>query len=656
MSALFTARGISPTDEQLAIQTAAEPTIVIEANAGAAKTTTLALRMAQAWQQGVAPAQIHALTYTDPACDAMRAALKLLGVPFEVARRFRISTFEAFAAAVLLKLEGAPVSALATPELHKPWVLQALQQVENNPDERWPDELAFPATGDATVEAFLAECRLLKGSMLLDLQAPQSRITPTVAGDLGRSYALLKTFRAFETLRRGGHPDRPRFRGPFDATYDLARLFWRDEFPPDAPGWPAALRLLVVDEMHDMNQAMFVILARLLNSHRRAMFCGAGDRDQVIHKIAGADARFMHDALQAATGRTVQRYPLTASYRFGRTLSAMASRVANKPYASACEHETRVVVLGYDSGAQCASLIVEQAAQWQARFGSRQMAQFVVLLRHGHQSVRLENALLEAGIAYVTRGFDSYLLRPEILLVRGLLAVATDDLSSVEDPDTRRRILEAFIVFGEIRITVGHDDEQDQAVLRRQAVQAVVENPRILSAFFENQVLRNAAPPVRDRLLAAVDTARSAPGPDLLGRVLEVLQVPVLAARVLVEQQRLRDVNHNIAGLRASAAAFTDAAAFFASLNGAELRQRKLKRSDSLLLASVESVKGLEFDHVLLPYLSRHTFPDADCAPDEERNLFYVGITRARKFLTLCADRAQPSRFIADAGAKLTAG
>ena len=46
---------ITPTDEQVAVQMSAERTLIIEANAGAAKTTTLALRMAQAWTTGMPP-------------------------------------------------------------------------------------------------------------------------------------------------------------------------------------------------------------------------------------------------------------------------------------------------------------------------------------------------------------------------------------------------------------------------------------------------------------------------------------------------------------------------------------------------------------------------------------------------------------------------
>jgi DNA helicase-2/ATP-dependent DNA helicase PcrA len=279
------------------------------------------------------------------------------------------------------------------------------------------------------------------------------------------------------------------------------------------------------------------------------------------------------------------------------------------------------------------------------------MAGFAVLVRHAHQSVAIENALLDAQLPYVTAGLPSYLLRPEVLLVRGVLAVASDDFSSVQDADTRRRILEAFVFFGDVRITTGDSEPQDQALLMRQALQAVVENPRMLSVFFDNQVLRNAEPAVRERLQAAVAVARREQGPDALHRLLQALQVRALAARVLVERAQLREVEGNLAGLLASAAGYTNAAAFFASLNEAELRQQRLKRSNCLVVSSIEAAKGLEFDHVLLPELSHAVFPDGESPLADERNLFYVAMTRARRCLTLFVPRGQPpSRFLADAG------
>ncbi|MBP7916412.1 MAG: UvrD-helicase domain-containing protein, partial [Giesbergeria sp.] len=64
----FTAKRITPTPQQLAVQTASAQTLLIEANAGAAKTTTLALRMAEGWARGIRPEDFLALTHTASAC------------------------------------------------------------------------------------------------------------------------------------------------------------------------------------------------------------------------------------------------------------------------------------------------------------------------------------------------------------------------------------------------------------------------------------------------------------------------------------------------------------------------------------------------------------------------------------------------------------
>ena len=650
----FTPDTLRPTPEQLAIQTATDKYIVVEANAGAAKTTTLALRMAESAAWGVPPEKIIALTYTEPACDALRAALKKLGVPYDTARRFRIGTFEQFATAVLRRVEGGAPEQLLTPQGLRPHVLAALQLVEDNANERHPDRLMFPAAGDALVEEFLREAHHLKGTMQLDTDLEERPLTPDTADDLGRNYALLKAFRVYENQRRRGSVDHPLFRGPGDATYDLAQLIWSDNLERGAPGWPVGIRTLVLDEMHDLNQCMFVILDRILTSNREAFFCGAGDRDQVIHKVAGADARFMGDALEDQGRRKVRRCPLTASYRFGSRLAQGASRLAGKPYASHADGDTRVTVALYDGPGQCEAHVVAAAQAWRSEKAHR-LSQFAVLLRHPHQSVAIENALLRAGLPYVTAGFDSYLVRPEVLLVRGLLAVATRDFSSIDDPDTRRRIVEAFVFFGDITITTRESDRDEPAALLAHAVRAVTDDPTILPVFFDNQVLRNAVPAVRQRLEAAVAVARDHQGDGLLAALLAALQPRELASRVLVGVAPLRAIEANLAGLQRSAEGHPSAAAFFQSLNTFERQQRERRAADCLVLAQVEATKGLEYEQVVIPFLRQDTFPDRDTPDEEERNLFYVAITRARGQLSLLAHARAPSRFVADAGWKVPA-
>ena len=645
--ARFTAQNIVPTAEQVAIQTATENTIIIEANAGAAKTTTLALRMAESWTRGVQPADCLALTYTDEAREALGLALVKIGVPTPVARQFGIDTFESFARRVLRELDGEAVPLKADAEALKSVVWEAIEAVAGDESERWRDDLVIPSMGDnATIEAFLRVNRNLKGRMRLDLDESGSATTPDFAAAIGCDYTLLKVFKAYERIRRGGHPDHPVFRGPFDATYDLARLILDDDVPDTLSTWPARVKMLMVDEMHDMNQAMFLILSKLLGTHR--FFCGVGDVDQVIYSAAGAEARFLGDEIARTNARQIRRYALTASFRYDASLARAVSRFKQKKCVSSSDHATALQTQPYDDegGQSCEALLIEEIRG--GRVARRKHPTFAVLLRHADQSVALENALLAADIAYTTRGFDSYLLRPEILLIRGLLAVAADRFTSIDDPQTRRRVVEAFVFFCDVRIASAGLEHLTQRELVERAVVGVTANPLILSSFFDNQVLRGVEPSVARRLRAAVHIARTETGAHLLDKVVDALRMDLLAASVFVEQARRDEVQGNLHELRHSAKRFSTPAAFFQSLNDAEVKQRQLRASASgVMLADVASVKGLEFDHVALPYLKQGEFPGPRGTPLEEENLFYVGMTRARKSLSLYAHREQPSAFVA---------
>ena len=97
----------------------------------------------------------------------------------------------------------------------------------------------------------------------------------------------------------------------------------------------------------------------------------------------------------------------------------------------------------------------------------------------------------------------------------------------------------------------------------------------------------------------------------------------------------------------------------YTSLEGKESK----KNSDAVQLMTLHSAKGLEFDHVFIVGLEEGIFPAQRSISDmqrmeEERRLAYVGITRARKKLTLTMceirrlygkeERNLPSRFLAE--------
>ncbi|MBI3430114.1 MAG: ATP-binding domain-containing protein, partial [Actinobacteria bacterium] len=66
-------------------------------------------------------------------------------------------------------------------------------------------------------------------------------------------------------------------------------------------------------------------------------------------------------------------------------------------------------------------------------------------------------------------------------------------------------------------------------------------------------------------------------------------------------------------------------------------------------LATLHAATGLEWEHVFLVGVNEGILPTNENAVEEERRLFYVGITRAKRHLNL-SYRSTPSRFLREAG------
>ncbi|MDE2592811.1 MAG: ATP-dependent helicase [Burkholderiales bacterium] len=645
----FTPKGIVPTDEQLAIQLGRHKRVVVQANAGAAKTTTLALRMGQALARGADPDRILAVTYTDAAVLALKQALDRLGVAAAVRNRIKIRTFDDFCRARLQHMEGGSVHDYERPEQLKPFVLQAIERVMSNPDERHTDEFAIEGSGEAMVEGLLNSFARLKGTLQWQMEAGDQVLTPALASELGHDYLTLRVFWAYEVIRRGGHPDHPAFRAPHDATYDLATQLLDEDAFADLPA-PLALglHLVLVDEMHDTNRAMFTVLRHLLAQNPQTAFVGVGDRDQVIHAVAGAEAGFMADTFEREIG-PAERLPLTASYRFGPQLAAAVSRLSHKAYESRSSIQTDVQLIAYDEPKEAnrhIAKLIEQGAGLTPRSSRSDIA---ILLRQPHQSVALENHLLDQGVDYRTSGFEPYLVRPEVLFVRGLIACAQNSFAGIEQIDTRMRVLQAMLMFTGSFVDSEHSDPEERLKVQHEAIKSVAHTPELVGPFLDNQILRNASAAIRHRLEAALGIASVNATDVLLDRFVQALAPQSLAARVMVQASDIEQVSANIQGLIASAATYDNVASFFRAMNEREIRQQAMRGRDCVVLSSIEAAKGLEFDHAIMPGLNKGEFAIGGNTTDNH-NLLYVGMTRARQRLTLLCDRRRPSQYLVEAG------
>jgi DNA helicase-2/ATP-dependent DNA helicase PcrA len=203
-----------------------------------------------------------------------------------------------------------------------------------------------------------------------------------------------------------------------------------------------------------------------------------------------------------------------------------------------------------------------------------------------------------------------------------------------------------------------HDKESPEERLQ-DAINVMVRDPSLLTGFFDHQILPHAQannPRIAERLLAARDIAENDREPQAFSRLLDALDMPAWASTHWVEEQRRTDALAHFEGLKTAAANFGSASAFFDHLNSVELNfearytsSKKTADASALWLADIPSVKGLEFEHVVIPFLTKSQFPSAQReSMDDERNLFYVAMTRAKSALTLLGSKNAPSQFLAE--------
>jgi DNA helicase-2/ATP-dependent DNA helicase PcrA len=640
----FTPQGLIPTAEQTAIQLAQNKVVLVDANAGAAKTTTLALRIGEALTRGLGPEQILALTFTPEAREVLRRRLLEVGVARATVERVAVLSFEDFSAWMLDLTDGDNVRQCHETRALKNYALQAMDYA----GERYAgsvDGLELH-THSLALSQFLDVQLSLKATMALDSDV--EFMGPEEAAEvLGVPLTDYLTTLEYERMRLDGGAGAV-FRGPFDATYDLAcNLHGGGRLAEQFPDY----RLVLCDELHDLNEAAFRILDALID-RPQCYFVGAGDKDQVIHAKLGASDEYLNRRF-AERYPKLQRYPLTQTWRHGPHLAYAMAEFKQKQVESSLPLRTEIRQAHYTSAAECAQRVVAAVREWKA--DGYDIDGCAILIRDRHQSMEIENALIEADIDYRTPPMAGYLQRDEILFLRGLLAIALKDFGAVKSDQVRTAIVDALVAFSEMKFSAHSMDNFKQQI---------VKSPDLLGELFmiEDERRDGVEPNYRD--VASVATKRAVisalawlsdvdpatPAATVLTELCERVQLATTARRIFVRAYDAGVINKSIASLLAAAAASGQSLReFWNAVNAREAFVRRKRDRKSVLIECAANAKGKEFDHVILPFLQDGEFPHPLQPKREEENLFYVAATRARARLTLLSpsDTAQRSSFIA---------
>lgn len=632
-SAQFFPTGFVPTEEQIRIQTSRSRTSLVIANAGAAKTTTLALRIGEALTRGLPPEDIIALTFTDEARQVLQARLAEVGIAYNTARRVNVHTVEDFAQRVLAKIEDARPVPLPSTREQQSYALDALEHVAIN-HPQYADLLDI-RTHNTAVSQFLDNLLKLKATMALAAgDVDDAEYTADTLGIPLTDYLWAIEYEK-QRIDVFGFIDA---RGFFDATYDLACLL---RSGADARDVLPAYRLVLCDELHDINEASFGIIEALL-SVGITYFVGVGDKDQVIYSHLGADESFLQHRI-AASFPDCARFPLTMTYRHGPHLAYAMEAFKRKPVDSNLPLRTDIHELTYAGTPDaCGAAVVNAVLRWKQ--DRKPLDQCCILYRDAHQSIAIENALMNAGVQYRTLTMKSYLLREEILFLRGMIAIALDDFHHVAAPATREAIVDALTTFAQVPLTPQELSE---------AKTTLAKEPSALKHFFTGQIQRVGSPAARTRIADAVEHLRSlsadTPAHVALAAVRDMVDMDKLATRLYVHPYEASVVTKSVTGFIASAQNSGKTLREFSEwIGAAEAFAGARPGKNTVLMDCIVNVKGKEFDYVVLPFMDAGEFPNPLRELGEEENLFYVAATRTKSRLTLVSaqDETRRSAFI----------
>ena len=585
-------------EQRAAVEHEGGPLLVL-AGAGTGKTTTLTARVGRLLERGVPAHRVLLLTFT------RRAAAEMLG---RAARDRRQKPWGGTFHSVAHRIVAANAAALGL-----------------------PGDFAVIDPADAAdlldlvrEEQGLARAgrRTPRKGLLLDLYSrsvntgrPLSETlseTAPWAADLVEPVAgVIKAYVA-----------RKRSRALLD--FDDLLLYWRAAVRDEVLGRRLAglFDAVLVDEYQDVNQLQVDIVHGLCAGD--TVLTAVGDDAQAVYGFRGASARHILDLPAQFPGTTVVR--LVRNYRSSQPILDLA----NAAWTGAAVRYAKDLVAVRAGGVRpelvdCADEAT-QAEEVCARVlaarerGSRLRDQ-AVLFRAGRGSDLLELELTRRRIPYVKYGGVRYL---EAAHVKDLLALYRL-ADNPRDETAWFRLLQLL-------------DGVGPATARRVVDSLDLDRDGVLDRW-DATALPECARADADRLVAAL-AERGRDRADTLRQAL----VPVVQGAYPDAAARLADLER----LSAAAAEHGDLRTFVVELaldpprsTGADAVPPSVDE-DWLVLSTVHSAKGLEWNAVHLLHVTEGSFPSdmgvsTPDGLDEERRLFHVALTRARDALHLYA-------------------
>jgi len=614
------------------------PLLVI-AGPGSGKTRVITRRIAYLIFCGIRPWNILAITFTNKAAGEMRRRVDDLVEE----RGVWISTFHSFCARQLRRWAdrlgyGRDFTIFDSDDSRK--LITQIIKDEELLKEDWQ-----PASVQAAISSHKSQ---------LNTADDVARLAESTGE--ARQSVMARIYRRYQAeLRRANCMDFD------DLLMQMVLLLRRDA---DAVQRLAAQhQFVLVDEFQDTNQSQYEIVRLLSQGHRN--LCATGDPDQSIYGWRGAEIRnilnFESDFPDAKVVFLERNYRSTGTIleAADAVVARNLKRKKRRLYTTNPEGE-KIHITAFEDGAREAQAAAERIAEnIAAGVGPDEIA---VFYRVNWLSRQFEEALIDNGIAYQIVGGVEFYNRREVKDVLSYLravinpADETSLLRAINTPPrgVGKRSVEALREWARARgapLVEAVKSDEARAALRGSSRRGVEEFNAILGrigeAVAEGPRAALAAAMEKSGYLDMLRASRREGDEERVDNLMELLDAAV----------EFQESNP-----QAGVSEFLDHAALVSDIDNWHEDEARVT------LMTMHAAKGLEFDVVFITALEESILPhfrssDSLDELEEERRLFFVAMTRARKRLYLSyADerlvfgeyqRNLPSRFMGEIPAEL---
>ena len=623
--------GLNP--QQRSAVKALEGPVLIFAGAGSGKTRVLTHRIANLIQSGTAaPQEILSVTFTNKAAGEMRErVIKMLGAERAY---INMGTFHSICARILRRdavLIGYERNfSIYDDDDGQKVVKKILKDLNIAPD------IVKPNTAFYAIKQFKSKMVFPAEAADLALSAFDERIA--------QIYAIYQS-----ELKNSSAMD-------FDDLL-LKPLELFEKQPHILKKYQDQFKYIMVDEYQDTNQAQFQFVEALCREHRN--LCVVGDDDQSIYGWRGADIGNILDFQQHFPGARI--FKLEQNYRSTKTILGAASAVvSNNEHRAAKDLFTEsragdpIRVLEGRNELDEGRLIVDEIESV-CRQNDHGFQDIALLYRTNAQSRPLEDVLRRSGIPYQIIGGTKFYDRLEVKDILGYFRLIVNPLDNISfmrviNKPTRgigmtsQEKLNAFATDQGINLLEAAARAQEIALPTR-AHNRVIEFVQLLGKYLELMTELDLEVWARALVeeLGFVKLYEHEATDESQTRIDNIYEL--LSA---ISEYAQRTETPTLIGYMEEVALLTDIDNFN-------------RDQQQVTLMTLHSAKGLEFPVVFLTGMEDGLFPlqrsiEEIEALEEERRLFYVGLTRAmeRAYLSGAQMRqrygetmySRPSRFL----------